>query len=211
MTPEEIAAAKAAEEAAKNATPGGQTDPAQEEKISLTPKELEDKITSEADKRVTSAIKTREENLRKEAEEKVRKEYEAKAEADRKKAKMSADERAAEERKELEEKLAKAEADKLALEESYKRKELVAETLATEKLDPRLSDFLTGGTREELKAQADMLNAVIADEIKKVYSQDATKRIPGEARQNTQTAQVDFTGKSLKEALRESPVIARTY
>lgn len=119
----------------------------EEETLTLTQKELEDRLQREADKRVSAAIKKREEALRKEMEEKIKTERKEAEEL----AKLSAEERARVEAEKKELALKQREEELAEKERSFQRKKLELDTvdvLRERKLPVDFAEFVLGDDSE---------------------------------------------------------------
>ena len=146
----------------------------EEETVTLTAKELEERMQQEADKRVTAALKKREEKLRKEMEEKIKQERKEAEEL----AKLSADERARVEAERRESDLKKKEEALLEKERQFTKKQLEMDTvdvLRERKLPTTFSSFVLGedaeGTLENIvKFQEEWQQAIEVEVNKRLAS-----------------------------------------
>jgi len=143
-----------------------------EEKVTLTKKELEEKLQREADKRVSAALKKREDKLRKEMEEQIKKERKEAEEL----AKLSAEERqrVEEQRKEMDYQNRLKELEEK--EQEFKRKQLELDTvdvLRERKLPTAFSTFVLGADAENtleniVKFQEEWQQAIEAEVNKRL-------------------------------------------
>ncbi|MEH7216996.1 DUF4355 domain-containing protein [Bacillus toyonensis] len=149
-----------------------------EETVTLTQKELEERMQQEADKRVTAALKKREEKLRKEMEEKIKQERKEAEEL----AKLSAEERARVEAERREADLKKKEEALLEKERQFIRKQLEMDTvdvLRERKLPTTFSSFVLGedaeGTLENIVKFQEEWQQAIEVEVNKRLASDVPR------------------------------------
>lgn len=156
---------------------GGDSKSVEENLITLTEEELQEKLQREADRRVSEAIKKREEKLRKEMEERIEKERQEAEEL----AKLSAEERAKVER---EREMMKFEEEKKKLEDEkrkFNQEKLFLQTekvLSDEKLPTEFASFVMGEDAEKTHENIQVFKEKFQEAVKHQVNEVLKGRAP---------------------------------